>query len=71
MCVRGSPMVPLAGNIFTNGTIDKEIGASGKNGNTIVKVQMLPTNGDIGKEIGANGKNGYTIVAKDTNVTNH
>ena len=40
--VRGSPMVPLVGNIFTictnvmsNGTIGKEIGANGKNGNTI------------------------------------
>ena len=42
MCVRGSPMVPLVGNICTigtnlvaNGTIGKEIGANGKNGNTI------------------------------------
>ena len=38
-CVRGSPMVPLVGNICTNliviGTIGKEIGANGKNGNTI------------------------------------
>ena len=35
-CVRGSPMVPLVGNICTNlivnGTIGKEIGANGKNG---------------------------------------
>ena len=42
-CVRGSPMVPLVGNIctigtnlITNGTIGKEIGANGKNGNAIV-----------------------------------
>ena len=41
-CVRGSPMVPLVGNIctigtnlITNGTISKEIGANGKNGNVI------------------------------------
>ena len=41
-CVRGSPMVPLVGNIctigtnlITNGTIGKEIGANGKNGNAI------------------------------------
>ena len=38
-CVRGSPMVPLVGNICTNlivnGTIGKEIGTNGKNGNTI------------------------------------
>ena len=41
-CVRGSPMVPLVGNICTictnliaNGTIGKDIGANGKNGNTI------------------------------------
>ena len=41
-CVRGSPMVPLVGNIctigtnlITNGTIGKEIGAKGKNGNAI------------------------------------
>ena len=39
--VRGSPMVPLVGNIctigtnlITNGTIGKEIGANDKNGNT-------------------------------------
>ena len=39
-CVRGSPMVPLAENIFTictnfitNDTNGKEIGANGKNGN--------------------------------------
>ena len=41
-CVRGSPMVPLVGNIFTictnlitNGTNGKEVGANGKNGNAI------------------------------------
>ena len=41
-CVRGSPMVPLVGNICTictnliaNGTIGKEIGANGKNVTTI------------------------------------
>ena len=41
-CVRGSPMVPLVGNIciigtnlITNGTISKEIGTNGKNGNAI------------------------------------
>ena len=40
-CVWGSPVVPLVGNICTictnliaNGTIGKEIGANGKNGNT-------------------------------------
>ena len=38
LCVHGSPMVPLVGNIFTictnlitNGTIGNEIGAYGKN----------------------------------------
>ena len=43
-CVRGSPMVPLVGNmciilyqLIANGTIGKEIGANGKNGNTIGK----------------------------------
>ena len=41
-CVRGSPMVPVVGNIctigtnlITYGTIGKEIGANGKNGNAI------------------------------------
>ena len=41
-CVRGSPIVPLVGNIctigtnlMTNGTIGKAIGANGKNGNAI------------------------------------
>ena len=41
-CVRGSPMVPLVGNIctigtnlITNGTIGKEFGANGKNRNAI------------------------------------
>ena len=37
--IRGSPMVPLVGNVCTNliakGTIGEEIGANGKNGNTI------------------------------------
>ena len=42
VCVRGSTMVSLVGNIFTictnlitNDTIGKEIGANGKNGNAI------------------------------------
>ena len=43
MCsMRGSPVVPLNGNICTicinliaSGTIGKEIGTNGKNGNTI------------------------------------
>ena len=56
-CVRGSPMVPLVGNIctigtnlITNGTIGKEIGANGKNGNAIGAIgPMLPTNGTIGR----------------------
>ena len=41
-CVRGPPMVPLVGNIFTictilitNDTIGKEIGTTDKNGNTV------------------------------------
>ena len=57
-CVRGSPMVPLVGNIcticinlITNGTIGKEIGANVKNGTIplVPMVQMLPTNGTIGR----------------------
>ena len=56
MCVRGSPMVPLVGNIFTictnlitNGTIGKDIGANGKMVIPLVPmVHMLPTNGSIG-----------------------
>ena len=57
-CVRGSPMVPLVGNIctirtnlITNGTLGKELDANGKNGNLplVPMVQMLPTNGTIGR----------------------
>ena len=50
---RGSPMVPLFGNIFTLftnlitiGTIGKEIGANGKNGNAI---GTNPINDTIGR----------------------
>ena len=56
-CVRGSPVVPLVGNICTictnliaDGTIGKEFGANGKMVIALVPmVQMLPTNGTIGR----------------------
>ena len=62
-CVRGSPMVPLVGNIctnlITNGTIGKKIGANGKNGNGYV---LGSPNGNICKStngtVGTNFTNG-------------
>ena len=51
LCVPGSPMVPLVGNIFTictnlitNGTTGKEIGANGKNGNANGTIDTNVTN---------------------------
>ena len=51
-CVRGSPMVPLVGNIFTictgslitNGTIGEKNGANGKNGYAIGTYNINVTN---------------------------
>ena len=45
-CVRGSPVVPLVGNIFTICT--NLIGANGKNGNVIgINGTFLPTKGTV------------------------
>ena len=68
-------MVPLVGNIcpigsnlIANGTIGKEIGANGKNGNTI-GTDMLPTYGTIWRtpntrdviQLRSNGHSGHIL----------